>query len=355
MTLSKLEELIAQLNPQTREKFIRIFEISQVEGRLKIPKPMQNWVEEKFESMANVENQQIIKITNKITHRGILFNPLRSQRPNQAENHDATLSELIQTTKNGPFCHPEEMTPEDVFGRVRGAYCTTASNIAKADCWHGVIIFNKHDPLDWGENEIIDFLSTAKRWFELVHQSDKTARYPFIFWNCLWKASASIVHGHMQMTVSESAYAKTKLLSEQVEQYQRQYRSNYFNDLYEIHNALGLTLHTDSSDIKIMVSLCPKKERGLVILNNKFDRPLWEHFAKTMVAYRDKLRIKTFNVGITLPPLGNLQTNWNLPVMIEIIDRGDLSSNNPEIGGMEKFAQEVISRDPFRTRNLLTS
>ena len=42
-----------------------------------------------------------------------------------------------------------EGTPEDVFGRIRGRHCITASNVAKYDGFHAVVIF---DPYLTGDN-----------------------------------------------------------------------------------------------------------------------------------------------------------------------------------------------------------
>ncbi|MBU1110578.1 hypothetical protein KKB83_03095 [Patescibacteria group bacterium] len=354
MSLLNIPNIASQLNQQTREKFERVYEIRQEEGCLRLTDQMKPWVKENFGSIEVVEKQKVVRILNKITLKGASFNALRSQRPDQTHGINATLEELIQKTHGGPFCRAEEMTPEDAFGRIRGAYCITAANIAKSDIWHGVLIFHKHHPLDWEAEEITDFLATANQWFYKVHQEDSKANFPFLFWNCLWRAAASIVHGHMQMIVSSSPFAQKILLDRQTREYQGKYQSNYFADLYQIHNALGLTLPTTSPEIKAFVPICPRREREIIIMSDNFDQKLWQAFAQIIVDYRNKLGVKSFNVGLTPLPL-NGEPQLNLPVIIEIIDRGDLSSNHSEIGSMEMFAQQVITHDPFETKRMMVS
>ena len=53
-------------------------------------------------------------------------------------------------------------TPEDTFGSaVEGRHCVTASNIAKCDELHGLVIFNNSHPLNWGREEVSDYIETA--------------------------------------------------------------------------------------------------------------------------------------------------------------------------------------------------
>src|SRR5205085_805410 len=126
-----------------------------------------------------------------------------------------------------PFCRPFEGTPEDVFGRVRGAYCVTASNIAKYDALHAVIVFDDHNPLHFSRASIADVLDVAMRWGQRALATDPAARYLFFMWNCLWKAGASIVHGHAQVAAGRDMhYAKVEALRRQALAYQAQYGSS---------------------------------------------------------------------------------------------------------------------------------
>ena len=57
-----------------------------------------------------------------------------------------------------------EGTPEDLFGRVTGRHAITASNIAKYDAFHGVVIFDHHNPLQFSREAIVDYLDVGLRW-----------------------------------------------------------------------------------------------------------------------------------------------------------------------------------------------
>ena len=52
------------------------------------------------------------------------------------------------------FASPLENTTEDTFGRITGRHCVTASNIAKCDELHGLVIFKNSHPLKWGREEV---------------------------------------------------------------------------------------------------------------------------------------------------------------------------------------------------------
>jgi hypothetical protein len=55
-----------------------------------------------------------------------------------------------------------------------------------------------------------------------------------------------------------------------------------------------------------------------------------------------------------LPPASPTGEDWSsFPVMIHMVDRGDLASNTSDIGAMELYAAPVVSSDPFRVARLL--
>ena len=124
--LANLSELVERLPAEAQALFHRIYDLRCVTGHLTVPETMAGWVEARFGDIEAVQTQQIVKITNRITVEGTLYNPLRAARPADIvslEDVDAA----IESTRGGPFCSPETLTPEDVFGRVRGQHCLTAS------------------------------------------------------------------------------------------------------------------------------------------------------------------------------------------------------------------------------------
>ena len=60
-----------------------------------------------------------------------------------------------------------------------------------------------------------------------------------------------------------------------------------------------------------------------------------------------KFGVESFNVGWYLPPMDG--SDWELPVIARIVDRGKLSSRTTDYGGMEIYAGDiVIGSDPYR-------
>src|SRR5215208_5928917 len=129
--ITDLRALISDLSPEDRILAKRIFDVSTTTGRLDPPEAM---------------HACIVKVTNRITLEGTLFNGLRASRPLDT-GVSLDLDREIAATKGDPFCHPKEGTPADVFGRVEGEHATTASNVAKYDGFHGLIVFDDHNPL----------------------------------------------------------------------------------------------------------------------------------------------------------------------------------------------------------------
>ena len=173
---------------------------------------MYAWIEKSFGSVDHVTAQRIVKVTNRITLEGTLFNGLRASRPLDT-GVSLDLDREIAATEGDPFCHPKEGTPADVFGRVEGEHATTASNVAKYDGFHGVIVFDDHNPLHLTPEKVAGYVSVGLEWGRKALEADPEARYPFLMWNCLWRAGGSIIHGHAQVTATRgSHYPKVERL-----------------------------------------------------------------------------------------------------------------------------------------------
>ena len=128
-SITALPEILAGLTPEGRAIFDRIFHLSTTTGELVLPEAMTAWVTKFFGSIDAVARQRITKITNLITLEGALFNELRANRPIEAKVNDE-LQCIIAENQGDPFCHPEDGTPADVFGRVTGEWSISASNVA---------------------------------------------------------------------------------------------------------------------------------------------------------------------------------------------------------------------------------
>ena len=350
--ITDIAEMVADLPLGERERFQGIFHISSSIGRLNPPPTMHKWIEGHFGSVESVLEQRIVRITNLVTMEGALFNGLRSQRPMVIEKPQQ-LEKLIAEDLGGPFCQPLEGTPEDIFGRVEGRYSVTASNIAKFDGLHGVVIFDEHDPLTFSEERIGDYIDTALEWAQEARAMDEDARYFFFLWNCIWRAGASIVHGHAQVVLGRDMhYAKVEHLRRAALEYKKATDRNYFDDLYRVHHILGLTL--DVGSIRILAYLTPIKEKEIFLISEGLDDSLKSCMYRVLDCYVQGLGVSSFNLVIYMPPIGPVEEDWSgFPVLVRIIDRGDPLNRTADMGAMELYASSIISSDPFRVIEVL--
>src|SRR5687768_4451680 len=203
--ITDLSDLVSTLPAQERARINRLFQIVTSTGLLEAPQSMHPWIEGLFGSVAAVEAQRIIRTTNLLTYEGTLFNELRASRPMETELPE-DLSAIVTSGTGDPFCRPLVGTPADVFGRVQGSHSITASNIAKYDALHGVIVFDQHNPLALSRDLIADAFDVGFRWAEKAVEYDPLACYYFFMWNCMWKSGASILHGHAQVTCTRDRH-----------------------------------------------------------------------------------------------------------------------------------------------------
>jgi len=349
-----LEEAVASLPAAARVAAGRILSISTTTGRLDPPVEMHDWIRKFFGSVDAVREQRIVRVNNQVTLEGALFNELRALRPMEVKGADEVRA-TIASSANDPFCHPETGTPADVFGRVEGAYGITASNVAKYDGFHGVLVFKEHDPLaPMDAAALRDHLMTARRWAERALETDPAARYYFLMWNSLWRAGGSIVHGHMQMTATRGMhYPKIELLRRQALAYDARHGSDYFHDLWVIHEALGLGAEIDG--VRLIASLVPIKEREILVLGRPGadESSLAPAIAKAISAYRGA-GVVSYNMALYVPPLSPDGEDWRrFPPLARLVDRGDPANKTSDIGAMELYAASVIAADPFRLAEAL--
>ena len=343
-----LPALAAALGPDDAALFARLFHLSTTVGDVVPPESMVGWITKQFGSVDAVRQQRIVKVTNRITLEGTLYNELRARRPMEAPAAQ-DLEATIEGNRGDPFCKPLEGTPADIFGRIQGAHSVTASNIAKYDGFHGVVIFDEHHPLRFTRESIADALVTGRRWAEAAHQADPQAVYYFFMWNCLWKSGASILHGHAQTTVSrEMHYGRVEALRQAAQRYAGTFGSDYVGDLRRVHRALGLT--RPFGPVEALAYLTPIKEKEVLLVGPAADASFADALYAVLDAYVQRMGVRAFNVALYLPPLAPVEEDWNvLPgVIARIVDRGDLNNRTADVGAMELYAASVVSSDPFR-------
>jgi hypothetical protein len=353
-SVAGIRETVQALPALSRELFARILHVSVTKGQL-VPCPSMNgWLEAQFGSIHTVSNQRITRITNRVTMEGSVFNALRSKRPNEVKG-GPDLQETISKKVGDPFCSPLDRTPEDTFGRVKGRYCTTASSVAKFEGLHGVVVFDEHNPLVFSEESVSDYIDTAVRWAQTAHETDERAVYPLFVWNCLWKGGASIIHGHAQVVLGRDMhYAKVEGLRRAARGYAGTYGSDYFDDLYEVHEAVGLAFEHQKT--RVLVYLTPIKEKEVLLISSELDQDCKASIYRVLRCFVHDLDVRSFNLAIYMRPIGKPQEEWSkFPVIVRVVDRGDPSSRTSDFGAMDLYGSSTIVSDPFQVVAALRS
>ncbi len=346
-SITHLEEIIDSLPAEEKALFQRIYAVTTTVGELRISNSMEPWVRQQFGSVEAVTRQKIVKITNVVTGEGTLFNQLRASRPIDGKGKKSVDVQLQDVSSNDLFRYPEDNTPEDLFGRVVGKHCITASNIAKYDGLHGVVIFNDFNPLHFSREQVIDYIDVSWEWAKRAQAKQPQAKYFFFIWNCLWRAGASIYHGHAQvMLTCDRHYAKIDGLRRAALSYKQNYGSNYFTDLFQVHRSVGCAV--EKAGVRILAHLTPFKDNEVVLMAEELNLSVKERIYEVLTCFRDRMNITSFNLGLATPPLAETEESWEgFPVIVWLVDRGDPNCRASDIGGMELYASSVVSSDPF--------
>ena len=366
-SIFELEDYINKLKKDDEKSyrlFNRIYSFYSEIGTMKMVPSMERFASNNFgkkeksgkiiesveEVFLKLEKQRIFNIFNEWTCQGTLYNPLRSNRPgmsrDNAKGKDKLKILINNSRKNCDFCSPETNTPKDIFGRIRGKHSITAANIAKYDVYSSLVVFKKHNPLEFNLEEFSDYIETSFKWFEMVFKNDAKYCFPFFVWNCLPRAGASLIHGHAQILMTrDRPYARVESFRRACKNYKRETNNEYFDDIYEAHKSIGLSYK--SEDVKLFASITPVKEKEITIISKK--SPSTNERTK-MIIYKtlrcliDTLGVQSFNMSISCPSMSGMD---NFPYIIQIVDRGDISKSTADIGGMELFGSTVVSDDPY--------
>ncbi len=354
-SISNLDDIAASLPYQEKAVFQRIYEVTTVLGEARVPREMESWVRERFGSVAAVSKQKVVRLTNRITLEEAIFNPLRCLRPADFRENKSLGAHLDETDRDDLFAKPWDTTPEDPFGRVSGKHCVTAGNIAKYDGLHGVVIYRDFHPLRFSREQLIDYIDVGLEWARRAHAYQPQAKYFFMIWNCLWRAGASIQHGHAQVMLTRGRhYARIERLRRASLDYRQRFNAEYFSDLFRAHDAVGCALVKDG--VRIMANLSPFKDNEVVILGDELNLSFKERLYDVLAYFRDRLGILSFNLGLVPPPLAQTEESWQgFPVVAWLVDRGDPASRASDVGGMEIYAASIIGSDPLELSRQLRS
>lgn len=149
-----------------------------------------------------------------------------------------------------------------------------------------------------------------------------------------------------------SHYAKVEQLRRAAVAYSKEHGSDYFDDLFHAHEALGLAWQ--QGDARTVVYLAALKLNEVMMLAPGFSESLKDSVYRVLACFRDRLNVTSFNVGIVFPPLGGA-TGWDgFPVVTRMVDRGNTGDLSSDMGAMEFYGANVVSSDPFKTASAIT-
>ncbi len=342
-----LPELIDALPAGDAALVRRIFRVDRRSARMRVPPGMHGWVGNTFGGLSAVEEQAVVRVSNPWSGEETLFNPLRASRPHAVSRPPIDLSAVVADTLDDAFCHPLEQTTEDTFGRVFGRFCVTAANLARIDEHHGVVVFNEHHPLEFSRDQVEDYLRTGIRWGEKVLETDPEATCWQLWWNALWRAGATMVHGHAQVVATHPPHhVRVEGLREAAAAYRSEHDGDFFADLARAHEILGLARRHRSA--VRFASLTPIKEREVWMVDDDLSAPLVDLVYETLERFTRSLGIQSFNLSYFRPPLGTPDPEWaGFPHIVRIVDRGSLDSPMSDFGGFELYGAVGVSADPF--------
>lgn len=356
----------------------RIFNVVLSKGEMYVPETFYLKVNKWFgklddpsmeEAVVRVEEQDIVRIINKWTFEQTLFNPLRSDRPMNnkmpLKSFTTISDELQELPEKCDFCSPLNYTAIDLWGRIERDTCMTASNCAKYDGMHSLIIFKDHSPLKYTKDKLNDVFSVTEEWLQCANEKNDRAVFPMLTWNCRERAGASQNHGHCHLLLAEDFhYGRYEFLHNVSKQYTAANPgNNYFLDLIAASKALGLV--KTIGYVNIITNLTPGFQHDFLVIGWNFDREFRDAMDSAMKTLIQRFESLTFNVGILFPPLqdGRIRKRLDLvdmdtklskpgapmPFIGYLVDRSDASNGKftSDVCGMKLHGSNVVATDPF--------
>lgn len=358
-TILGLADRIGALSGVAAGRAARLVDVRNVAAVVAPPTELEPWLARTFGSVAAVRTQTVVKVTNLATLDGTLFAPLRARRPLDGPRSVATLRTEIDATVGDPFCHPETGTPADANGRVRGSRMITGANAGAADAHHAVLVFDWHDPLDFDGELVADLFATGRAWADRAQVTDSAATNYLLVWNCLWRAGGSIIHGHGQAMLGAGApYGALARFRRDADAYRAVHDGDLVADLVDLHDDLGLAERRPDGTT-VLASLTPIKEREVLVVGtagmDERSPAFTTAVAETLLAYRDRIGVRSFNLALWRPPLGD-PSGWEwLPPIVRLVDRGDPLVRPSDIGAMELYGTPIVGSDPYEVIGALRS
>ncbi|CAF1118326.1 unnamed protein product [Adineta ricciae] len=337
--------------------FDALFRLDEIVGALKVSsvylEKINQWLHNDESLLEQIRQQRIIKVYNRYTHEEMLYNYMRSRRPqtkSEISSESYTSKLLEDSKKNCDFCGRNYLnsTAEDSFGRLEHRLSYTAANTFKYDRWHTLIVSRNHDTLHLTEEEIADMFELTKEWFEKAYKTEPIYTCPEMIWDAMPKSGASQMHTHLQASLGyEIYYGNIERTRQGARLYgQMNNLRNYFSDYVYIHQVLGLTIPIGR--VQIVVHLTPIKDLEVMIIGDKLDGDFYKALHLLFRTFVDDLNEYSFSLGMYLPPMNeSVLTDHEMPVVCRLVFRNPVTNLRSDMNGLDLYTSSVIGKDRY--------
>ena len=98
-----------------------------------------------------------------------------------------------------------------------------------------------------------------------MNKIDPKAQYPDLSWDCMYKAGASQIHTHLQVSMGKNAYhGMMRRWLDASARYNNDYERDFLDDFVLIHKALGLVY--EYKEVSVIVNIIPVKDQEIMIV-----------------------------------------------------------------------------------------
>lgn len=339
------------------KRFDALFRLDDIYGSLKLSpiylKKVSQWLNNNEDLLKQMQKQRIIKIYNRYTHEEMLYNYLRSQRPQAKSDispEEYTSKLMEDSRKTCDFCGKNYLnsTAEDSFGRLERPLSYTAANTFKYDRWHTLIVSRNHDTLHLTEDEIADMFELTQQWFRKVYSIEPTYTCPEMIWDAMPKSGASQMHTHLQASLGmDIYYGYIERTRQGARIYsQENYGRNYFNDYLFVHQALGLTIPIGNAHI--IVHLTPVKDLEVMIIDEKLGKNFYKALHLIFRTFVDDLKEYSFSFGMYLPPMNESSSKgYEMPVVCRLVFRNPVTNLRSDMNGLDLYTSSVVGKNRY--------
>ena len=203
--------------------------------------------------------------------------------------------------------YPQNLIPE---GRIRIGEAVLFPNLFPVGKYHSVIALSKAHFLKLSEFSpeiIVNGLRVAQQFVNTVYALDQDTAFVAVNANYLFPAGATLVHPHLQMLITPTAYSYHERLIKACNSYQRGNGSEYYPDLIEQERNIGTRYIAQTGKWHWMASFSPMGNNEIIAVHE-----IENDFGELTDPDLIKLASGISNVLSLYDELGHLSFNYSV-------------------------------------------